>query len=144
MVTPDQEPFASSASSAFHVVRGNAAWCFAIVLLGVAVACGKSKSEPSPPVATTVITITASGVSPKNVTVPAGSQVTFTNNDSRTHDMQSDPHPEHDDCPELMQVGFLRVGESRTSGNLNVAQTCTYHDNMNEGTNSLRGSIVIQ
>ena len=116
----------------------------AIAFLGAAVACGKSKSEPTPPVATTVITITASGVNPKNVTVPVGSQVTFTNNDSRTHDMQSDPHPEHNDCPELMQVGFLRVGESRTSGNLNTAHTCTYHDNMNEGTNSLRGSIVIQ
>ena len=116
----------------------------AIALLGVAIACGESKSEPTPPVATTVITITASGVSPKNVIVPVGSQVTFTNNDSRTHDMQSDPHPEHDDCPELAQVGFLRVGESRTSGNLNFAQTCTYHDNMREESNSLRGSIVVQ
>jgi plastocyanin len=116
----------------------------AALVVGAASACGGSKSEPTPPVETTVITITASGVSPKNVTVPVGSQVTFTNNDSRVHDMQSDPHPEHNDCPELMQVGFLRVGESRTSGNLNNAQTCTYHDNMNEGTSSLRGSIVIQ
>ena len=115
-----------------------------IGLFLIALACGKKTDPTPPPVATTVVTITASGVSPRNVAVPIGGQVTFTNNDSRTHDMQSDPHPEHDDCPELAQIGFLRVGESRTSGNLNLALTCTYHDNMNEGTNSLRGSIVVQ
>jgi plastocyanin len=108
-------------------------------------ACGKSSTTPTPPpVATTVITISAGGVSPKNITVAVGSQVTFTNNDSRTHDMQSDPHPEHDDCPELRQVGFLRVGESRTSENLTTTGTCTYHDNMREENNSLRGAIMVQ
>lgn len=114
-------------------------------LLGLAAACGKADSEPTPPPgATNVITITSSGVSPKVITVPVGSQVTFVNNDTRTHDMQSDPHPEHDNCPELKQVGFLSVSGSRTSGNLNEKRTCTYHDNINELTASLRGTIIIQ
>src|SRR5687768_14317110 len=104
-------------------------------LCAAALACGKSNTTPTPPVPTNVITITAIGVSPKNIVVPLGGQITFTNNDSRTHDMQSDPHPEHNDCPELAQVGFLRVGESRTSGNLNAPRTCTYHDNMREENN---------
>jgi len=114
-------------------------------LLGLALACGKADSEPTgPPVATNVITITATGVSLKAITVPLGGQVTFVNNDTRDHDMQSDPHPSHDDCPELRQVGYLKPSESRTSGNLNERQTCTYHDNLQEQNGGLRGTIVIQ
>jgi plastocyanin len=114
-------------------------------VVGLALACGEAVSEPTPPpVATNTITITSAGVSPKVITVPVGSQVTFVNNDNRTHDMQSDPHPEHDDCPELKQVGFLSVSASRTSGNLNERRTCTYHDNANEQLSSLRGTIIIQ
>jgi len=116
-----------------------------VILCTLTIACGGGDTSPTePPTATNVITITPAGVSPKNITVPRGSQVTFTNNDTRTHDMQSDPHPEHNGCPELAQVGFLRVGESRTSGNLNVAMTCGFHDNQNEVINSLKGTIVVQ
>jgi plastocyanin len=107
-------------------------------------ACKGSSTKPSPPEATNVITITANGVSPKAIVVSPGSQVTFTNNDTRTHDMQSDPHPEHNDCPELAQVGFLKAGESRLSGNLNTVRTCSYHDNSHEEDARLRGSITIQ
>ena len=39
------------------------------------------------------------GVSPKNLVVGPGTQVTFVNNDSRNHEMTSDPHPEHTECP---------------------------------------------
>jgi plastocyanin len=107
--------------------------------------CKASSSTPSaPPTPTNVITITANGVTPKSIIVSAGSQVTFTNNDTRTHDMQSDPHPEHNDCPELAQVGFLQVGQSRQTGNLNTIRTCTYHDNAHEEDARLRGSITIQ
>lgn len=114
-------------------------------LCALVFACGKGTTSPSlPPVATNIITITASGVSPPNIVVQRGSQVTFDNKDSRTHDMQSDPHPEHNGCPELAQVGFLKPGESRQSGNLNLPMTCGYHDNQNEGSAALRGTIVIQ
>jgi len=119
-------------------------YLLAAIALTVA-ACKSSSSTPTaPPTATNVITITASGVSPKSIVITAGSQVTFTNNDTRTHDMQSDPHPEHNDCPELAQVGFLRVGESRQSGNLNTIRTCGYHDNSHEEDARLRGTITIQ
>jgi plastocyanin len=114
------------------------------VALALTLACKGSSTKPSTPEPTNVITITANGVSPKAIIVSPGSQVTFTNNDTRTHDMQSDPHPEHNDCPELAQVGFLKAGESRLSGNLNTARTCTYHDNSHEEDARLRGSIMIQ
>ena len=114
---------------------------FVILLAG---GCGKGTTAPTPPTPTTTITITSAGVDPRRIVVARGSQVTFVNNDSRIHDMQSDPHPEHDDCPELQTVGALRPGESRQSANLNTVRTCTYHDNQNEGNNALRGSIVIE
>src|SRR5689334_16544109 len=73
-----------------------------------------SPTSPSgPPSSTVTITITASGVSPSSVTLSQGGQVTFVNNDKVNHNMQSDPHPEHTDCPELAQVGFLTPGQSR-------------------------------
>lgn len=89
------------------------------------------------------ITITASGVSPQSVTVAAGSRVTFVNNDTRPHDMNSDPHPEHTDCREL-NVGFLQTGQSGTSQNLNTVRTCGFHDHNQPDVNSLKGTIRIQ
>ena len=90
------------------------------------------------------ITITSSGVSPRTLTVEAGSRVTFVNNDSRSHEMNSDPHPSHTNCPEINQVGFLSAGLSRQTGNLNTARTCGYHDHNQSTNTSLQGMIVIR
>ena len=91
-----------------------------------------------------VITITSAGVTPKHLVVNAGSQVTFINNDSIAHLMFSDPHPEHTDCPELNQVGFLDPGQSRQTGNLDTARTCGFHDHNLFANTSLQGSLTIQ
>jgi plastocyanin len=90
-----------------------------------------------------VVTITASGVSPKNLTVSPGTQVTFVNNHSRNHNMASNPHPEHTDCTELNQVGFLTPGQSRQSGNLNTPKTCGYHDHDDALNSAFQGTITI-
>lgn len=91
------------------------------------------------------ITIGADGVvSPKEVTVAAGSRVTFTNNHDRNHEMASDPHPTHGSCPGIDQVGLIAPGQSRTSGNLNTARTCTYHDHINDTNVNLQGTIRVQ
>jgi plastocyanin len=94
---------------------------------------------------TATITIGSDGrVSPSSVTISPGGRVTMVNNHNRAHDMSSDPHPEHTQCPEINQIGFLNPGQSRTSGNFNTARTCGFHDH-NEDTNpNLKGSIVIQ
>ena len=125
------------------------------VVLGVLVsavsisACGKGggggtpapSPVPSPGGAT--VTLTSSGVSPREVTVSVGSRVTFQNNDNAPHDMDSDPHPDHTDCPEI-NVGFIAAGQNRQTQNLNTARVCTYHDH-NQPTNvSLHGTIRIQ
>ena len=90
------------------------------------------------------VTITSSGVSPKTVTISVGGRVNFVNNDSRAHDMASDPHPIHTDCPEINTVGFLQVGQSRLTATLNTARTCGYHDHNLPDDGSLQGTIIIR
>jgi len=107
--------------------------------------CG-SGSPSSPSDAAATITLTSSGVNTAQVTVPAGSRVRFVNNDARPHNMTSDPHPEHNDCPEINTVGLLAPGQSRETGNLNTVRTCGFHDHDDPppGGNRWTGSITIR
>jgi hypothetical protein len=132
-------------------IRGVGAAGLAGVLAGVLACGGSGSSSPNGPTGSctpsanaNTIVIQSNQVCPQRLTVPRGSQVTMINNDSRTHDMQSDPHPEHTDCPELAQIGFLNSGQSRSSGNLNTARTCGFHDHQAPETASLKGTITIQ
>ena len=83
-------------------------------------------------------------ISPQTITVTRGSQLTIVNSDSRSHQMESDPHPEHTDCPELNQIGFLNPGQSKQSGNLNTARRCGMHDHNSPDTAALKVTITIQ
>jgi len=119
---------------------------FATALALTAAACGGDSSSPSGAndgTIAAVLTITSSGISPKTVTVPLGSRVTITNNDSRTHEMDSDPHPEHNSCPPL-NVGTLSPGQSLTSQNLTTARTCGMHDHLDPDNALWKTSITIQ
>jgi len=110
-------------------------------------ACGgDSPATPSPnPSNPFAITISSGGiVSRKELTVPPGTRVLFVNSHSRRHDMASDPHPDHLDCPELNQVGVLNPGQSRESGNLVTVRTCGFHDHDDPNNVNLRGSIIIR
>jgi len=112
------------------------------------IACGGgSTTTPSPPPQTNPYTITISSgavAAPKELTVPPGARVLFVNNDSRRHDMTSDDHPDHLECPALNQVGVLNPGQSRESGNLVTARTCGFHDHDNPSDRNLQGSIIIR
>ena len=91
------------------------------------------------------ITIGANGaVSPTQVTVAVGQSVTFTNNSSGSHDMESDPHPAHTDCPSIANVGLLQPGQSKTTFGFANAGSCGYHDHNNSDSGALKGRIVIQ
>jgi hypothetical protein len=137
----------------------------AVILLAVtALACGGGDSStpttPTPPTSTpppsttpptapptdsATITIGSDGrVTPSTVTILRGGRVTMINSHNRNHEMASDPHPEHSDCPELSQWGFMQPGQQRTSGNLNTARTCRFHDHNEPSNTGLQGSIVIQ
>ena len=113
--------------------------------LGLSCSGDSSKpTEPTNPTPTNTIIITASGVSPKDILIAPGTRVLFQNNDSRSHNMSSDPHPEHSDCTEINQVGLLAVGQSRETGNLNAVRTCRFHDHDLPNVSNLAGAIVIR
>ena len=119
------------------------------VLTAASLSCAGGDGSSSPPTNPTTnpytVTISGSGiVGPKELTVPPGSRVLFVNNHSGRHDMTSDPHPEHDDCPALNQVGLLNAGQSRESGNLVTVRTCGYHDHDDPNNVNFRGSITIR
>ena len=125
--------------------------------IAAAVACGGGSSSPTSPSDsgggssnggtvsdTATITITSAGVvSPSTVTIRQGGRVTFVNNDSRAHDVASDPHPTHEDCPAIDQAGFLNPGQSRATGNLNVVRSCGFHDHNLPSSTGLQGRITI-
>jgi plastocyanin len=120
-----------------------------LTALLAASACGSSSSSSTAPtlvtaVQTTTITITSAGVSPNNIEVAVGARVLFINNDSRTHTMNSNPHPEHTDCPPINLVGFLQAGQQVTTGNLTTARTCGYHDHDDPDNAKFKGQIVIK
>ena len=109
-----------------------------------AAACGKeSPAQPSNPACAT-ITITNNVASPRQVTVAPGCRVTFTSNDAGRHDMVSDPHPEHTDCPPINSVGVLNRGQSRDTGNLNTVGVCGFHDHEHDQIEGLRGTITVR
>ena len=102
-------------------------------------------TAPADAVSTSTITISNSVVSPKNIKVARGTQVTFVNSDNQSHMMNSDPHPDHTDCPEINQVGFLNPGERRQTGNMTSNRSvCGFHDHNLPNVAGLQGTITIQ
>jgi hypothetical protein len=126
-------------------VTGRAILCALVVAAG---ACGGGDSPPTgpaPPATVYRVTIGSNGtVSPVELVVPPGTRVLFTNNHNVPHEMGSDPHPDHTTCPEINQVGLLRPGETRETGNLVIVRTCGYHDHNDFENTSLQGRIVIR
>ena len=125
----------------------------ALAAVAIMTACGGGNSSPSSPSPVSgspgpsgaTITIGTNGaVSPAQVTVTVGQSVTFVNNDARAHDMSSDPHPIHTDCPEINAVSTLGPGQTRSTNAFPAPRTCGYHDHTNPNNTSLQGRIVIQ
>lgn len=136
--------------------RLTAATAFVLLAL-VASACGGSDNPGPGPSggggggggsgtgnAAATITITANGVSPKEVTVSPGSRVAFVNNDTRPHEMNSNPHPTHGECPAIDDVAFIQPGQTKLTGNLNVVRVCGFHDHQQDQVTALQGTIRIQ
>ncbi|HET7696266.1 MAG TPA: hypothetical protein VFK57_11200 [Vicinamibacterales bacterium] len=91
------------------------------------------------------MTISPAGVlTPSELVVSPGTRVLFVNNHSQPHNMTSDPHPEHNDCPEINQVGLLGAGQRRETGNLVAVRTCGVHDHDDADNRNLRARIVIR
>jgi hypothetical protein len=124
-------------------------------------ACSSDSSSPAPtsptPPVTTVpttptpappgpptITITASGMTPLEITIAVGQRVTFVNNDQRAHDVVGGIDPAHPDCPEILQAGFLTPGQRGDTGIFRSARTCEYHDHTALSVPAFQGRIIIR
>ena len=132
---------------------GNAIAATALIALA---ACGSSSSptqpsaggagtgtgSPGPSGAT--VTIASGRVTPSTVTIAVGQSVTFINNDGRVHNMSSDPHPAHTDCPSINGVGTISNGQTKLTNSLPAARSCGFHDHDDPDNGSLRGTIVVQ
>ena len=120
--------------------------------LGLLMACGDSGGgSPTTPSGSgagpsgATITVGASGsVSPSSVTVSVGQSVTFVNNDSRSHELASDPHPAHTNCPSLNALGTLGAGQTKLTNAFTAAGSCGFHDHNDPSNAGLKGTITIR
>ena len=121
-------------------------------------ACGGPAFLPSgpitfPPDVRTTVTITDAGVNPQvvHVTTTCGQTdcrlyVRFVNNDSVSHDLQSDPHPAHSTCV-LFNSGIGRIGPGQSreiaiNGACSLAQFRGYHDETRLDDPRFQGQVV--
>jgi plastocyanin len=133
-------------------------WLLALALAAAGAftsgACGGGSSSPStpstpaptatpPPGGAATITIVGGVASPKQVEINVGQRVAFVNNDTVAHEMLSDPHPTHTDCPPIDEVGGLAPRTARLTGAFTIARTCGYHDHGLPDSTGLQGTIII-
>jgi plastocyanin len=130
-------------------VRQTRAFAVAAALAVTFAACGgggyNQPTSPSPGGGSVgaTITITANGVSPKEVDIVPGQTVRFVNNDNRVREMLSTPHLVHDDCPPTNSVGSLQPGANRNTGTFQTLRICGFHDHQNPDDNRFRGQINV-
>jgi hypothetical protein len=101
---------------------------------------------PPPTIPTTdgaTLTLTNTGVAPKQVRVYLGSRLTFTNTDASSHEIASNPLHVHTDCPQLNAIGFLVPGQSRTTSAPDTVRACGFHDHTNEGDARFYGTVFV-
>lgn len=131
---------------------------YVIVTAGIVLAawaCSSSPVAPTPPTSTApgtpappagppTVTISATGFSPLEITVPLAARVTFVNADRIGRDVVSGLDHITRDCPEVDAVGFLGPGESRETATFDQAKTCRFHEHANVGNPAYQGRIVIR
>jgi plastocyanin len=133
-----------------HIIRQTGV--AAVVALAVACGGGGSNNNPggpspgggSPGPSGATITISNGTVNPSNVTINTGQSVTFVNNDSRPHQISSDPHPNHTDCPPINGLGTVGANQTALTNALTTARSCGFHDHLDDTNPNLRGTIVVR
>jgi plastocyanin len=125
----------------------------AVTMVAGMLACGDSDNgNPAGPsgggggaTSGATITIGANGaVSPAQVTVNVGQTVTFVNSHTSSHQIASDPHPAHTNCPPVNTLQTLTAGQTRATGAFTAAGTCGFHDHNDPSNTSLQGTITIR
>jgi plastocyanin len=132
-------------------------WRLTAIALGLSlfVACGDDGGTPTTPsggggggstgTSGATITIGSNGaITPSSVTINTGQSVTFINNDSRSHEITSNPHPAHTDCPAINALGVIGAGQTKLTNALTTARSCGFHDHQDPSNGNLQGTITIR
>lgn len=85
------------------------------------------------------VSVTSAGFLPKTLTIKVGETVTWMNDDSANHTVNSAPHPAHTDYSPL-NLNVIQPGASK-SLSFPMAGTYKYHDHLNP---TLFGSITVE
>lgn len=149
--TPGSNVAVPSATSMTATAPAHAAGSVAVVVTNSDGLSGRlngaltyTAPAPPPPATVVVITITPDGASPSTLTIAPGTRIRFVNNDTLSHTMTSDPHPDHTQCPPLNQVGLLLPGQSRESDPLTTIRTCGFHDHNDSDNPRWTGTVQIK
>jgi plastocyanin len=133
---------------------------FSVAALGILSGCGGGSSSTSPGGGGTAvvvkdggtggangatITLSSAGVSAKSVTIAVGQTVTFVNNDNRSHEIASNPHPQHGSCPGIESaLGTIAAGQTKVTHNFGNSGSCGYHDHLDDTNAAFQGTIIVQ
>ena len=109
----------------------------------ILVACSEDAGPANPSTTTPTVTITAAGVSPKQVRIDVGGRVRFINNDSVNRQINSNPFPAHDDCPPINAIDLLTPGQSKETDVMSLAGTCGFHEHLTEGAAAFLGEVLV-
>ena len=115
------------------------AGAIALTAAGLALACGGSSGGPNSPNAPNTgvvagsigatISLTATGAAPLEVRIEPTQKVRFINNDTRPHQVNTNPHNFHTDCPANNTV-VLNPGQQFDTGNFDAVKACGYHNHL--------------
>lgn len=99
-----------------------------------------SRSSVSAAAVANTVSITSSGFSPVTITVSAGTTVTWTNTDTVTHTVSSDPYPINTDLANFDSIKPLQPHQTYSFTFTKVGQW-TYHDQLRPA--SFTGTVVV-
>lgn len=100
-------------------------------------------NSETPVLRTAIVRLTADGGSPDDLTIQAGTVVSFVNDDTTGHWIASDPHPVHTGLPGFDAGRSIAPGGSYefTFGQIG---RFTYHDNIDPTSTKFKGSVTVQ
>jgi hypothetical protein len=87
-----------------------------------------------------LIAVTGSGVAQPSVTIRFGQQLTFYSPNGSTHNIRSEPHPAHSDCPAL-NVPEISAGINGSTASFFTPGMCRYHDDNFLG--KVTGEVIV-
>lgn len=87
------------------------------------------------------IKVTSKGFEPQTITVKKGTTVNWINEDTKPHQIASDPHPTHANLPELNSG--LPLGDDEVyTFTFDKTGEFTYHDHINPF--KFKGTVIVQ